>query len=61
MQAEAVAKVKQTLEKAEHKKEQAELVSVRQAAGKRWVDPSLGEWPEGEASYFLTPISGHVL
>jgi hypothetical protein len=33
---------------------------VRQAAGKRWFDPTLGEWPENDFRVFVGDIGNEV-
>jgi hypothetical protein len=48
MQAEALANVQAHLGKAAKIKQNTDKVHFRKAAGTKWVDPTLSEWPEGE-------------
>lgn len=53
LQAEAIANVKATLARAGEDKAKAESLHFRQAAGKKWVDPTLSEWREGAIYLFM--------
>uniref|UniRef100_A0A061RUY6 Rna-binding domain-containing protein n=1 Tax=Tetraselmis sp. GSL018 TaxID=582737 RepID=A0A061RUY6_9CHLO len=60
LQAEAVAKVKAALAKAGQEKERSQTVQFRQAAGKKWVDPTLSEWPDGDHRIFVGDLGNEV-
>lgn len=47
LQAQAIANVQAALGKAVQTKGRSDEAHFRQAAGTKWVDPTLSEWPEG--------------